>query len=462
MMETSQALGSDQMPGPPSRAGSPRVCMFVRNDYMYDGRAERTAASLASQGFETTVLALAPDKESTGWSHHAGSSVFRIQRPGFSAQLGRLYDLVRPERKRRLREWKARYHEQRRRKVPNPKEGLGPVPRIEVRGIWLTLHRFHQTWDYARSAGPLAASLRPVVYHCHDLNSFLAAFIARLRHSAPIVYDSHEIWPHRNRSDGSRFKTWSLTHIDRVVAHLATAVVVVSNAYARHFWRTYGRRTTVVRNIPPAAARGPVPAFANMDAIPRPRLLYVGKLAPNRGIEQTLEALPRIPGASFVLVGPGGGPYRQELRGLAQRLGVGERVHFIDLVPLDAVVPTIAQADVGTSIVQDAGLSHVSTLPNKVFEYLQAGLALVVSDFPEVRSLVEKHRVGIAVDPGNSDAIAAAIRGLLDDPVRLKEFRQNAQRAGNVLTWEKEQEALLGLYQRILPPGQWPGHRVVP
>ena len=444
----------------PPRDDAPRVCMFVRNDYRFDGRAERAAATLERQGFETIVLAVTPDKEGTGWDHDDVSSVFRVQRPGFAPWLASLYDFLRPERKRRLREWKARYHEQRKRGVPNPREGIGPVPRIEVRGIWLTLHRFSQTWHFAKTMGSLAASLRPVAYHCHDLNSFLAGFVARLRHSAPIVYDSHEIWPHRNRPDGSRFKSWGLTQIDRIVAHLATAVIVVSGAYADHFWRRYARRTTVVRNIPPAAARAPVPAFANMDAIPRPRLLYVGKVAPHRGIEQTMEALPDIPNASFVLVGPGGAPFKEDLRRLAEQLGILERVHFIDLVPLDAVVPTIAQADVGTSIVQNVGLSHVSTLPNKVFEYLQAGLALVVSDFPEVRRVVEQHGVGVAVDPSDSKAIAAVIRGLLDDPARLEEFKRNALRAGHDLTWENEQQVLVALYRRILSPAQWPRRTV--
>ena len=103
--------------------------------------------------------------------------------------------------------------------------------------------------------------------------------------------------------------------------------------------------------------------------------------------------MAELPAAHLVFLGssPFSG-YEDGLREQAAAAGLADRVHFLPSVPLERLLEHTADADVGVSLLQDTCENHRLALPNKVFEYVAAGVPVVVSDLPELTRLVERAR----------------------------------------------------------------------
>jgi glycosyltransferase involved in cell wall biosynthesis len=109
------------------------------------------------------------------------------------------------------------------------------------------------------------------------------------------------------------------------------------------------------------------------------------------------------------------------------------------------VVGVAANASVGLCTIRNVGLSYYLSLPNKVFEYIHAGLPVVVSDFPELRRLVETYGLGVTCDPEDPRSIAKAIETVSENPVSER-MREGARHAAQTLTWTRESMKLVDLY----------------
>ena len=446
----------------------PMVAMFVRNTFQHDARVRREANTLIEEGFDVTVFAVTNDPKEAGESSEGGIRIERVMLPTvvltFVRLLGKIVGATAKvasfARRARRKATGARRPEgvhtsteqvtyARRPKLVSAAD----ASRRGIRNFMWPAHRFLQGLKYGRIVGAKAAALKPVAYHCHDLNAILAGFRARKIHAAPVVYDAHELWPHRNRPDARRRKTWALERADAYFCRRCDGVITVNDSIARHMERTYrlGKEVVVVRNIPSLAARDAPPSHGMLGEMPKPRLVYVGGIQTFRGLEQIIAAMPQISDAVFAAIGPGTPEYRAGLEKLAADTGVADRVRFVEWVPPSSVVPTVAQGDLGMCLFQASHLSYYWTLPNKFFEYLHAGIPVLASDFPETRRLVEQYDVGALCDPGDPSSIAGAINDLLSRPADLARMRDNALKAAQELNWEHERERLLGLYRTLLP-----------
>ena len=161
----------------------------------------------------------------------------------------------------------------------------------------------------------------------------------------------------------------------------------------------------------PARRRRPACCAARLGIEREPLVLHQGAPAPDRGGEQLIDAMAELPAAHLVFLGssPFSG-YEDGLREQAAAAGLGDRVHFLPSVPLERLLEHTADADVGVSLLQDTCENHRLALPNKVFEYVAAGVPVVVSDLPELTRLVEQHGIGWTVAarrPGGARRAAA-------------------------------------------------------
>lgn len=401
------------------------VVMFVRNPFTHDARVTREARTLARAGMRVTVLAVRADpalaaREETG--------DFTVERLGpFLRSLRRPAPASSPSSKN-----------------GRPAGGF-------VRDVALMAARTTSTIAFDRAAGRRAAKLQPDVYHCHDFNTLLAGRTAAWRTPAPIVYDSHELYAHLNVAHPTAMRRRTVELVERRWIRRAAAVITVSDGFADHLASRYGiTRPTVVMNVPdvshaPATVEIPLPLRQ-----PGTKLLYIGGIQRARGLEQAIRALPDVPGARLILLGPSFPDEEARLRALTGALGLTERVSILPAVPHEAVTAVSRHATVALMPFQDVGLSHRLTLPNKLFEAIHAGLPVVASDFPEMRRIVTEHRLGVVCDAGDPAAIAAAVRSITEDPARLAACRAGVRAAAAVFTWEREQTKLLGLYEPLV------------
>jgi glycosyltransferase involved in cell wall biosynthesis len=257
-----------------------------------------------------------------------------------------------------------------------------------------------------------------------------------------VVYDAHELWPDRNGRPEPR--AWLLA-CEWLFVRAAHAVMTTSPAYAAVMERRYGVPAAVVRNLPEA------PALNGGPPDGPPTAVYVGGVTTSRGLEQALEALPRVPALRLRIVGAGRPDYVAGLAALAERLGVADRVRFEAPVAPAAVPAAAAPAHVGLALIQPDFLSYELTLPNKLFEYLAAGVPVLASDLPAMREVVEAHGAGRVVAPRDVGAIASTLEEMVRPDVHAA-LRRAAAAAGRELTWAHERSRLDAVYDRATSP----------
>ena len=303
--------------------------------------------------------------------------------------------------------------------------------------------------DFYLRGTRLVVRLRPRIVHCNDYNTMWIGVAAKLLCRSAVIYDSHELWPDRNLRPEAR---WWL---------LALRVALRARRRPRRDVEPGARRGRGAPLPRPRAGRraehpraGTPPSEEALDREGGERgdgavAIYVGGVLRHRGIEESIGALARADGVRLRLLGPVDSAYREELVRLARAEGVEERVEFAAPVPPSEVVATLAEADVGLALFQPTCLSHRLVLPNKLFEYVLAGLPVVGSDLPMIAKFVEEHGVGAAVDPGDADAIARALEETLR-PEQNRELRAAARRARASIDWREESELLAGVYREAL------------
>ena len=412
-----------------------RVCMFVHNALLHDARVEREAAALAAAGYEVRVVA----------ARGAGTPAHE-RRDGFDVE--RVDSDPAPTRAVR-RALASRGRDAEIGTVAAPLHAARPGPRGAVERCALRAHLIAELARYIRRAAAAAGRAPAGVWIAHDLDALPAAWLARRRHGGRLVYDSHELFPERVAVSPAARPLWRA--LERRLAPQADAVLTVGDGVARELALRYRIPSpAVVRNVPAAAAavtgeRSPLRGALDLPHDVR-IALYVGGLQPGRGLETIVDVAARLPpGHVVVLMGPGHRDYVAALRERAARAGAGGRLVLAPPVPTHDVVRWAAGADLGLALIQNVSLSYYLSLPNKLFEYVAAGLPVVASDFPELRGVVEGRGLGTVCAADDPEAIADAIAWVLDDPERHERLRAAARAAAAELTWERESRVLVDL-----------------
>jgi glycosyltransferase involved in cell wall biosynthesis len=336
------------------------------------------------------------------------------------------------------------------------------VEDIEVRRIGLrsrpwskrapvqVLKYLEAVWRFRRAGRRLG----PGIVHAHDLDALPIGYLLARACGARLIYDSHELWssaPHMDRQP-----VW-ITRLrlagERWFARRADEVVAVSDGIADVMAREMGiRRPAVVHNmpaLPPAGGESPGPLRRSLGLDPAvPVLLYQGKFAPTKGVELLVEAMTHVNRPDAVLVLLGEGPLEGMLRARVEQGGLAGRVLIHPSVPGRELHGWTRDATIGLYTVEGAHLSKRLSLANKFFEYLQAGLAVIVTDMPEMRKLVDRYGFGEAVPAADAPALARRIDALLGDQPRLERYRAAAGRAAAELARDRG-GALEDLYREL-------------
>ncbi len=272
-------------------------------------------------------------------------------------------------------------------------------------------------WQVHRQLKAALASCTARVYHASDLYVLPALAMAAQRHGGRLVFDARERYPYVAGTTGRPLHRYFWKLVERHYIQRTDLVLTVSDGIANHLVQDYNITPPLVLYNAPTAPASISPALSlrrRLQLSDKAVLfLYQGHLRPGRGCLLPLEALSEVPEA--VLVYLGDGPLAPAIRERAAALGVTDRVYLLPPVLPDELLAVTASADVGLVLLEDTCLNHRLALPNKLFEYLAAGLPVLVSDLPELRRIVETYGVGYVVDIHTLEALTAAMRRLAED-----------------------------------------------
>lgn len=303
-----------------------------------------------------------------------------------------------------------------------------------------------------------ALKLKPLVIHANDFEALPIAYLISRLTSSKLIYDSHELWSESVKSKRFSRKTVNfLTIIENWLAKKANGIITVSDSIARHLASRMGvEMPTVIRNIPNSRDiprksdlfRNPLRRELNLSS-DLPIVLYQGGIEKAYGIDGLIEAFSSVTPPS-VLVILGDGPDTDKFKKLSEELGIQSRVYFQQAVPVEVLLNYTADGTIGVVNTRRNCLNSEYCLPNKLFEYLQAGLPVAVNDLREVSALVKRYDVGEVFPDGSSQALAATLNSMLSDNEKLNRYRNAVNVATKELNWDNEKKKLIALYANIL------------
>jgi glycosyltransferase involved in cell wall biosynthesis len=443
-------------------ATGPKVLMLLFTTYENDARVDRTATTLARSGYHVVLLARyrmgLPFRETrNGYTVVRSPSVDGRDRAVFdylrsSANGASPFRALLARGRSRLRRLFSR------RSDPDSIDlGLdgGTDDDPDFAGRRAAYARF------ARVALEYARDYRPDIVHAHDFNTLVAAFEIRKALEVPYVYDTHELWVHRNRVDvpySDAEIRWEERFEKRAMRGAAFSITV-GDRIAEHLREQYGvPRPVVVRNTPERRrpTRAPNRDIRKAVGVSRDDFLaiYVGRFTFYRGLGDILEALPHCdPRIHVVMLGYFDRRFRERFFEKLQRLDVADRVHFYGPVDTSEVADWVAGADLSLTTMNRSCLSYVYTLPNKLFESLQAECPVLGPDSPEIVDILDRYDCGETYRDGEPLDLAEKLDRFLREPERLRRLKEGAKRAGEELCWQNERERLLGAYREWNDPG---------
>ncbi|MHB0971403.1 MAG: glycosyltransferase family 4 protein [Thermoanaerobaculia bacterium] len=292
-----------------------------------------------------------------------------------------------------------------------------------------------------------ATRLKPAIVHCHDPELLPAALIASIR-GVQVVYDAHEDAPraimsrHYIPKPLRSLVAVALEWFENVAVKYFAAVVAATPAIAARFEKQVPR-VAVVNNYPDLSEFPSGAAASSTEKLVR--ACYVGALSRERGLFDMIEAMRRTRGT---LTLAGRWSVEQDMRAI-ERSPAWSVIDYRGVVSRAEVAAIYSESMVGLVLFHPEP-NHIESQPNKLFEYMAAGLPIVGSAFPWWRAIIEKVGCGICVDPLDHEDIARAVDYVFSHPVEARAMGERGRVAVETqFTWLKEAAKLVALYRGL-------------
>jgi len=377
--------------------------MVVLNDFAHDSRVLREARALAEEGFEVFVIALY-EKHLKKEEVIDGFKVIRL-----SLTSRRLLETT----------------------------GIRVVRCVEfvLRSFWLI------------------RKIQPAFCHCNDFSTLPIGYLSKKFLKSFLIYDSHELESHQppgERRD-SKWLCWLIRRLEHFLIKRADKVITVSDGIADCLARQDGiERPLVIRNISEFSISETEPSGGNHFGFNRDYkvVIYQGGLHAFRGIKNVIRAMKFLD-KNIVLVLIGDGSVRGDLEREVAELDLKNRVKFTGWVSSQSLLALTQQSDLGLVPTENICLGYYYSLPNKIFEYIAAGIPLAVSNLPELEKIIKEYKIGETFNPADPKDIARAIQFVLQDRSHYQVLKKNVVEARKILNWDKEKQKLLDLYKNL-------------
>lgn len=276
----------------------------------------------------------------------------------------------------------------------------------------------------------------------NDLDTLPANYVASKLRGSALIYDSHEYFTEvPELVNRPRTKAiWEC--LERMLVPRLRHAYTVSQPIASAYARRYKVHFEVIRNIPLLEEQ-------QTEALSHPPvILYQGSVNLGRGVDVAIRAMQCLEGA--VLTVAGTGDVLEEMKALAKELGLTERVKFLGQVPFTELKAITRSASIGISLEEDLGLNYRYALPNKLFDYIHAGVPVLVSHLPSMSEVVETYGIGEVLKDRDPKSVAAQLLAMLDGS-KQAEWRANCRNAAQELNWQKESYKLETTVRTLFP-----------
>ncbi|HVA99308.1 MAG TPA: glycosyltransferase [Bacteroidia bacterium] len=274
-------------------------------------------------------------------------------------------------------------------------------------------------------------------------------FISKIK-NIPIVYDSHEIFTEVPELKNNAFKKNLWLTIEKNIFPKLKHVFTVNNSIANYFSDLYKVPVNVLRNVPfLKKSEIKIPEKNKIfDTDKKIIILQGAGINIDRGAEEMVEAMQYIDVAILVIIGCG--DVIPILEKMIVELKLENKVFLMGKIPFEKLQYYTPLADLGLTLDKDTNLNYRFSLPNKIFDYIQAGVPVLATELVEIKKIITEYQIGDCIQNHDPKHIAEKINAIFANELLLKQWKENTKIAAQTLCWENEEKVLKKTYQSFL------------
>ncbi|MBL7883373.1 MAG: glycosyltransferase [Bacteroidia bacterium] len=286
----------------------------------------------------------------------------------------------------------------------------------------------------------------------NDLDTLLPNFLISKLKGAKLVYDSHELFCEVPELQTNLIKKKIWKNLERFIFPKLKYVFTVNQSIADIYSQEYKVKVNVLRNIPPLASQSKLqPSSKQALGIPTDKKIIILQGAGiniDRGAEEAVQAMQFVNDAVLMIVGSG--DVIDLLHQLVKELKLKDKVFFVGKVPFEKLLQYTHHANLGLTLDKDTNINYKYSLPNKLFDYIHAGVPVLASPLFEIKNIIEKYEVGDCIQSHKPEDIAQKMNEILCNETMLTKWKKNCTIAAEILNWENEEKQLIEVYSKFL------------
>ncbi len=297
----------------------------------------------------------------------------------------------------------------------------------------------------------LLAFKKADVLFSNDLDTLLPNyFISKIKKTI-VVYDTHELFCEVPELKNKTLKKRIWKTIEQLIFPKLKYVFTVNDSIASIYHNEYRVPVHVVRNVPFLSKQQTDFKITktNLGITDDKKIIVLQGAGINadRGAEEAVQAMQYVNNVVLLIIG--GGDVIDTLKQMTIDLKLQHKITFINKLPFEQLVQYTKIADIGISLDKDTNMNYHYSLPNKLFDYIHAGVPVIASDLVEVRTIINQYHIGTIIKNHSPEHIAEIFTNTLNDTETLLKWKQNTAKAIAELNWEMEERKIISVFEQF-------------
>jgi glycosyltransferase involved in cell wall biosynthesis len=290
----------------------------------------------------------------------------------------------------------------------------------------------------------------------NDLDVMTATYLAATFKKKLVVYDTHEYYLAMPGLEHKPFikKIWKT--IESYIFPRVPYIYSISDSFCDMYWKDYGKKLRTVRNVPYVTYKENSNYSELIGSIEKkiPHnkniLIFQGAgINPQRGVEELVLAMKYLDSEKYHLLIVGGGDIFSSIEKLIDQEELRDKITIIPKVPFPVLRHITKYGHLGLSLDKPININYRYGLPNKIFDYLHAGVPVLVSRLVELEKIVNNYRVGTFIENHEPRHIATCIQQIFANPELMNLWKENTLQVRKELNWENESKIVLEIFKQV-------------